>query len=108
MAITVHKSSNLGAVKMGTSHFAIIKGAPERVLPLAPRSLEVEGPGLTIAPAGDQKVVLDQNGALAREALRVLGLAALPLSDADISALRAEENAGNRLAWFQKQKNAAF
>merc|ERR1719271_1773815 len=84
MAVTVHKGDKLGAVKLGTSHFAIIKGAPERVLPLASRQLEVDGAELKIASApANQQVVLDQNGALTKEALRVLGLAALPgVSDA--------------------------
>jgi magnesium-transporting ATPase (P-type) len=108
MAITVHKGDKLGAVKMGASHFAIIKGAPERILPLAPRQLEADGAELKIVSAPDQKAVLDQNGALADEALRVLGLAALPLSDADVAALKGQKNAGDRLTWFKSNKNAAF
>jgi magnesium-transporting ATPase (P-type) len=109
MAVTVHKGDKLGAVKLGTSHFAIIKGAPERVLPLASRQLEVDGAELKIASApANQQVVLDKNDALAKEALRVLGLAALPLSDPDFNALKAKGNAGERFEWFKTQKNAAF
>ena len=43
-----------------------------------------------------------------RISTKVLGLAALPLSDADFNALKAQGNAGERFEWFKQKKDAAF
>jgi len=122
MQITVHKCATPGefmGVKFtpgheASSHFAIIKGAPDRIFPLMPYNpvqAEDGSPQLdkTIPrTSDDDSNIAMANAQLADQALRVLAAGVAPLSDADIAACQKCANAEERLKFFKDKKSATF
>lgn len=74
------------------THVAIVKGAPDRVMPKLSYLLQVKGGKLSIADqkitADERKRLEDQNGTLARQALRSILMAVRPLTASDIASLQ--------------------
>jgi len=90
---------NLGA---DVTHIAILKGAPDKVLPkLGGGALSDTGGGLSISKGGlsvaEKGEIEAENTALAHQALRSLLLAVAPLTDANLQRLKSAETAENRL-----------
>jgi len=84
-----------------STHFAILKGAPDEVLPRlgAIPKLEKEYlavPGLPMS-AKDRALLEERNADLAKRALRSLLLAVRPLRASDVEALRCCSSADDRL-----------
>jgi magnesium-transporting ATPase (P-type) len=116
MMVTVHKclegkpgeltGVGFGSVK-DAKHFAIIKGAPEMILPLAQYGVVGEGSGGTMdfsspMSKAESDLVLQANSGLAEGALRVLAFGVMPLNDADMEALQGCGKADVRLTWMKE------
>lgn len=106
MKMTVHKvAADFVGLQLaaGVGHVAILKGAPERV---EPNVLRLPSPSLEstdAVTASTRAEMSRRNNSYAALGLRVLTVACLPLSDADLSQLLAISDADERLAWVLKQ-----
>mmetsp|Transcript_70770 Transcript_70770/g.122507 ORF Transcript_70770/g.122507 Transcript_70770/m.122507 type:complete len:1174 (+) Transcript_70770:131-3652(+) len=99
MSATVHKlpagEQSFQGIQLGKehTHIAILKGAPDRVLPSVTSLLEVSNGKLMIANrsiSNDEKArIADQNDSLARQALRSILMAVKPLTSKDVDKLAA-------------------
>mmetsp|Transcript_52975 Transcript_52975/g.113613 ORF Transcript_52975/g.113613 Transcript_52975/m.113613 type:complete len:1216 (-) Transcript_52975:58-3705(-) len=107
MSATVHQlpaSRSLATLHFGAeyTHLAVVKGAPDRILPhLGAVFAEADG-RLKLAEGEDitneeRCLIEDQNQELAKQALRSLLLAVRPLTAKDVERLRALEGAEERL-----------
>jgi len=119
MQITVHECATMGELHgmkfpsgfESCRHFAIIKGAPERIMPFMSHLPVKTSNGVfmdntkKLRPA-DEDEIQKCNGALADQALRVLAAGVLPLMSVDVNALTDLETADQRMH-FMKDKQAA-
>jgi len=121
MQITVHKCESAGSfvgIQFGgtfasAGHVAIIKGAPDRIMPLMPNVPEASSGGVllnenTPRTDADDKTIEKCNGELADLALRVLAAGILPLTDDDMAKLRSLDKADDRLQFFKEKKAASL
>lgn len=107
MMATVHGVAKQGSFSVLTcnpdvTHIAILKGAPDRVLPkLGGGTLSDTASGLTIATASlstsEKGEIESQNTALAHQALRSLMLVIAPLNSTNLQRLRSAATAEARL-----------
>lgn len=107
MMATVHRLATPGSFSVLTcnsdaTHVALLKGAPDRVLPkLGGGALSETSSSLTISATGlsssEKGQIEAENTALAHQALRSLMLAIAPLSNAALQRLRDAETAEARL-----------
>jgi magnesium-transporting ATPase (P-type) len=89
----------------GETHICIVKGAPDRLLPLVQRSLAPAGSSLSIAQGFDPKmkeVVEKENLAMAQDALRVLLLCVRTLTETEVTTLR-QLDADARMSMLTQQ-----
>mmetsp|Transcript_32331 Transcript_32331/g.73909 ORF Transcript_32331/g.73909 Transcript_32331/m.73909 type:complete len:1230 (-) Transcript_32331:61-3750(-) len=91
------------------THFAIVKGAPDRVIPLLQTVPEANKEGfLGIAAEAlsskERDTLLEENGSLAKQALRSLLVAVRPLSGADVKVLTSMAAATERLEYMLQPK----
>jgi len=107
MSATVHhlmQGQNLSSLQFdaGITHYAILKGAPDRVVPYIGAVLQATKDGTTLAKepatAEDRAVIEKQNGQLAKQALRSLVMAVRPLTADEVGKLRGMESADDRLS----------
>merc|ERR1719183_1863816 len=94
------------------THFAILKGAPDRLLPKLKSVLAVNGdllkvPGAAIS-SEERRALQQQSESLADSALRGLLVAVCPLTAADVSTMRTKEDAGDRLDYVMESPNFCF
>jgi len=97
MSATVHKlpdgEQSFAGIQLGSgvTHLAILKGAPDRILPSLTGMLEIQSGKLMLASGGitdeEKARIADQNDGLARQALRSILMAVKPLTDSDVNAL---------------------
>ena len=78
---TIHPSVNLGILPYGEGAVAVVKGAPDSVLPLCTATLDTSGG----CPLSDEQreQILQANRALGEAGKRVLAMAARALPDSD-------------------------
>jgi len=93
--------------------FAVIKGAPDRILPLMPYAVRKVGTTVQIdtnekRTAAEEHNINSCNDSLAEQALRVLGAGILTLDEDNLKTLRSIEKAEDRQTWFAEQKRACF
>lgn len=93
------------------THFAIVKGAPEKLLHTLgtlPRRLgeTLSLPGMSMSSA-DRERIQQKNASFAARALRTLLLAVRPLNETDMGNLRAAESADDRLGIILSQPQEA-
>lgn len=97
MSATIHKvpagEQSFAGIQLASqhTHVAILKGAPDRVLPSVTNLLEVKGGKLAISSSSissdERSRIADQNDGLAKQALRSILMAVKPLNDRDVNAL---------------------
>eukprot|EP00929_Paragymnodinium_shiwhaense_P053088 TRINITY_DN26579_c0_g1_i4.p1 TRINITY_DN26579_c0_g1~~TRINITY_DN26579_c0_g1_i4.p1 ORF type:complete len:1254 (+),score=306.26 TRINITY_DN26579_c0_g1_i4:165-3926(+) len=96
MSATVHEVRNEAFVALGlaadVTHVAVIKGALERLLPLADTGISGDGEGRLalqkgFLPEGLKKALAAENKALAEAALRVMIVCIRPLTSKDIARI---------------------
>eukprot|EP00927_Polykrikos_kofoidii_P023031 TRINITY_DN2132_c0_g1_i1.p1 TRINITY_DN2132_c0_g1~~TRINITY_DN2132_c0_g1_i1.p1 ORF type:complete len:1190 (+),score=174.03 TRINITY_DN2132_c0_g1_i1:110-3679(+) len=112
MSATVHSlpvsASGTGAVGFttldfgeGYTHFVVLKGAPDRILPSLKSILTVAGGKMIIdkepLAKAERELIESQNTQLARLALRSLIMAVLPLNSTDVDRLRTADGGDGRL-----------
>ena len=121
MQITVHRCQTPGSVAgiafgKGQEHFdafAIIKGAPDRIMPLMPfvpiKTGNLVQMDLSNIRSGvEEQKITECNDSLAEQALRVLAAGAMPLGEKELSALQSMDKADDRLTWFKEQRKACL
>eukprot|EP00931_Biecheleriopsis_adriatica_P038315 TRINITY_DN21955_c0_g2_i1.p1 TRINITY_DN21955_c0_g2~~TRINITY_DN21955_c0_g2_i1.p1 ORF type:complete len:1246 (+),score=256.63 TRINITY_DN21955_c0_g2_i1:118-3855(+) len=115
MMATVHalpENRQLECMKFAddVTHFAILKGAPDRLLdkigsvPQVRRDV-VTLPGIAMS-SSDKALLAQRNLDLAKQALRSILLAVRPLKEADLAALKAASSADNRLEVLLQEKTS--
>jgi len=121
MQITFHKSEAPGSFMdvvyppgyENAEYFAIVKGAPDRIMPFMPYILKSEG-GKTVmdfsAPRDEAEngQIAGCNDALAAMALRVLGAGIMPLNPSDFEEIKACEKADDRMNFIKNKKAASL
>mmetsp|Transcript_67811 Transcript_67811/g.162761 ORF Transcript_67811/g.162761 Transcript_67811/m.162761 type:complete len:1235 (+) Transcript_67811:197-3901(+) len=95
------------------THFAILKGAPDRVLPSLSTLVEVgKDKKLHIADSKlsneERQMLQEANDSLARQALRSLLMSLRPLADADVKALSSMASADERLTFLKGRGQLCF
>eukprot|EP01053_Blabericola_migrator_P011801 Blabericola_migrator_1__11800@NODE_716_length_6749_cov_137_288387_g516_i0_p1_GENE_NODE_716_length_6749_cov_137_288387_g516_i0NODE_716_length_6749_cov_137_288387_g516_i0_p1_ORF_typecomplete_len1077_score212_70Hydrolase/PF00702_26/1_7e03Hydrolase/PF00702_26/2_6e46E1E2_ATPase/PF00122_20/2_8e03E1E2_ATPase/PF00122_20/2_3e45E1E2_ATPase/PF00122_20/3_7e02Cation_ATPase_N/PF00690_26/9_7e17Cation_ATPase_C/PF00689_21/6_8e03Cation_ATPase_C/PF00689_21/3_3e03Cation_ATPase_C/PF00689_21/3_1e15Cation_ATPase/PF132 len=118
LMVTVHKCEgglfdgiDLNLTNKITTHVAVIKGAPERVIEHAFYVLTPCGPGhprdavLCIdldTPITERELleVDERNREMAADALRVLGVALIPLSDTDVEQLETLDSSEDKIGFY--------
>jgi magnesium-transporting ATPase (P-type) len=119
MAMTVHKCTpgRVGNVLFpagfeDADHYAIIKGAPDRILSMMPYVPITDGNTVRFdtreRSRADNKNIDNCNSSLADQALRVLGAGVCPLNSELLGALRRCENAESRMSFIKEKKSACF
>merc|ERR1719434_242640 len=121
MQITVHRCQTPGSVAgiafgKGQEHFdafAIIKGAPDRIMPLMPfvpiKTGNLVQMDLSNIRSGvEEQKITECNDSLAEQALRVLAAGVMPLGEKELSALQSMDKADDRLTWFKEQRKACL
>jgi magnesium-transporting ATPase (P-type) len=120
MAMTVHKCptpGQVGDIKFpagyeNAEHYAIIKGAPDRILDMMPFVPVADGDSLRMdakpRTRADNQNIENCNSALADQALRVLGAGVAAIGPAEMAALKACENAEGRINYLKKESKACF
>ncbi|CAK0898956.1 unnamed protein product, partial [Prorocentrum cordatum] len=83
-------------VGKGHTHIAVLKGAPDRIMPSLSRVLIATEAGNALAVSGEMSEqerggVEEQNGSLADQALRSLLMAVRPLTPAEVERMRSAE-----------------
>merc|ERR1719199_760968 len=99
---------SLGTREPKFTHLAILKGAPDRLVPHVNNVLTDDGGECTIdytaALAPSEKDAFEKvNALLSGEALRVLAVCVRPLTDADVATLKNTEEASARLEYLLVQ-----
>lgn len=93
------------------THFAIVKGAPEKLLHKIGALPRRTGEALflpgTIMSSADRKKIQQKNNSFAASALRTLLLAVRPLNETDVCNLRAADSADDRLGIILSQPHEA-
>lgn len=106
MSATVHQlpaDRQLASLRFGQehTHVALVKGAPDGVLPHLGALLQVSEKELTVASgklSEEERLAIEgQNQELARQALRSLLLAVRPLTAEEVKALKEADGAEERL-----------
>jgi len=107
MSATIHHlmtGQHLSSLQFdaGTTHYVLVKGAPDKVVPYIGAVLQATKDGASFAKepatAEDRAVIEKQNGQLAKQALRSLIMAVRPLTADEVGQLRGMESADDRLA----------
>jgi len=121
MQVTFHKTDTPGSF-MGVSfspgnesaeHFAIVKGAPDRIMPLMPYILKQENGQIVMDLSSERSAeenghIEGCNAALADMALRVLGAGILPITPELMEKFKACEKADDRLSLIKSLKAASL
>lgn len=99
--------------KSGSTHCALLKGAPDRLLPKLKAVLSVGSDGTPCLngakiSAQERQKVEQQNGNLANRALRSLLVAVCPLSDAQFNTLKDMSSADDRLEFLLDSTDLCF
>lgn len=117
MSATLHRlpaSKRLATLRFSESHshVAIIKGAPDQLLPFVNVLCDMSGDLLSVCPSaiadGERRAIEEENWELARQALRSLLLAVRPLAAAEVESLRAAAGAEERLTMLLAPGPLAF
>lgn len=95
-----------------TTHFSILKGAPDQLLPSLGSVLKA-GDGALLCPGGDmtsaeRKAILDKNGELASRALRSLMVAVCPLTEEDVTAIQEADGVDAKLDLLKENRSLCF
>jgi len=96
----------------GSTHFAILKGAPDQLLPsvsavlcMGKGSLSVPGGAMSNA---ERDAITKANGDLARRALRSLLVAVCPLDESEVIAIASAESVDDRLDLLKASNKLCF
>jgi magnesium-transporting ATPase (P-type) len=94
------------------THFAILKGAPDRLLPKLKAVLTSDTDFLkaagTAISSEERRMLQHQSEALADSALRGLLVAVCPLTATEVETLRKTDDAGDRLDLIMESKGFTF
>lgn len=118
MMCTVHRlppEKRLEAVQFPSeaTHVAVLKGAPDRIIPKLKAVMTIEGellraPGAAISEK-ERQALEDQMGVLQDRALRAILVAVCPLNAADMSEMQSKkDDAQARLDMVLGSKNCSF
>merc|ERR1719515_503120 len=90
---------NFGENAKDAKAFAIVKGAPEMIMPIARYSVTSGGAMDFENPMKKEEsdLIVQANGAMAEGALRVLAFGVMPITDEDMTTLRSMGKAEERL-----------
>jgi len=96
---------NFGENAKDAKAFAIVKGAPEMIMPIARYSVTSGGAMDFENPMKKEEsdLIVQANGAMAEGALRVLAFGVMPITDEDMTTLRSMGKAEERLTWMKEQ-----
>jgi len=121
MQITFHKCETPGSFMdvsfppgyESAEHFAIIKGAPDRIMPFMPYILKQDAGKIVMdfteeRDANENGQIAGCNDALAAMALRVLGAGLMPLKAAELATIKACEKADDRMNFVKTKKEASL